>query len=203
MTICERIKSICEEQGITIYRVEKDCGFGNGSIMKWENSSPKVENVIKVANYFDVSTDYLLGLADKPNSPLSWYIFKHKIFDKGNKSLEELATEIKKPLSMFTDWELGAEPDERTLWTICNTYGLTYNPFEKTKKAALTERPESNTTVFSVEELTAMLEENDGIDWLEKLYKELKEQQQKAYVLLWLIQYLASEGLPVKQILGK
>lgn len=61
MSICERIKSLCDVRGITIYRIEKDCNLGNGSIMKWENSSPKVENVVKVADYFDVSVDYLLG----------------------------------------------------------------------------------------------------------------------------------------------
>lgn len=61
MSICERIKELCNERGLSMYRVERDCGFGNGSIMKWENSSPKVENIIKLADYFEVSVDYLLG----------------------------------------------------------------------------------------------------------------------------------------------
>lgn len=61
MTLYERIKSICDERKISIYRIEKECGLGNGSIMKWENSSPKIDNIIKLANYFDVSIDYLLG----------------------------------------------------------------------------------------------------------------------------------------------
>lgn len=61
MSICERIQSLCNEHNITIYRLEKDCGFGNGSVMKWNTSSPKVENIVKVADYFGVSVDYLLG----------------------------------------------------------------------------------------------------------------------------------------------
>ena len=65
MSICERVRMLCENRGITIYRLEKDCGFGNGSVMKWNNSSPKVENVMKVADYFCVSTDYLLGREEK------------------------------------------------------------------------------------------------------------------------------------------
>lgn len=65
MSICERIKSLCDEQGLSIYRVEKDCGFGNGSLMKWETSSPKVENLVKIANYFEVSVDYLLGISNE------------------------------------------------------------------------------------------------------------------------------------------
>lgn len=61
MTLCDQIRTICVERGLSVYRIEKDCGFGNGSIMKWETSSPKVENVIKLADYFEVSVDYLLG----------------------------------------------------------------------------------------------------------------------------------------------
>lgn len=71
------------------------------------------------------------------------------------------------------------------------------------KKVVPVERLKSDTALLSNEDLKALLENNDGIDWVEKLYKELKNKQQKLYVLTWLIAYMASEGLPVKQILGK
>lgn len=61
MLICERIKLLCTERGLSMYRVEKECGFSNGSIMKWEKSSPKVENIVKLADYFGVTLDYLVG----------------------------------------------------------------------------------------------------------------------------------------------
>lgn len=61
----ERIKYLCNERKITFAEVERNVGISNGQIRRWDTSSPKIENVEKVANYFDVSTDYLLGRTDK------------------------------------------------------------------------------------------------------------------------------------------
>lgn len=61
----ERIKDLCNKKNITIAKLESDLGFGNSSIKKWERlSSPSVDKIMKVASYFDVSIDYLLGRSD-------------------------------------------------------------------------------------------------------------------------------------------
>ncbi len=60
MTIFERIKGLCEQKGITINQFEKESGVGRGSVSRWEAHSPSAEKVLLVANYFGVSTDYLL-----------------------------------------------------------------------------------------------------------------------------------------------
>lgn len=60
-----RIKELCLQKGITISRLESDLGFGNSSIKKWEKTcSPSVDKIVKVASYFDVSVDFLLGRTD-------------------------------------------------------------------------------------------------------------------------------------------
>ena len=51
MTIYERIK-------------ELQLGFSNGTIRNWINSTNS-QSLEKVANYFNVSTDYLLGRTEK------------------------------------------------------------------------------------------------------------------------------------------
>lgn len=57
-----RIKSLCEEKGITITKLESDLGFGNSSIKKWNGKvCPSADKLLKVAKYFNVSVDYLLG----------------------------------------------------------------------------------------------------------------------------------------------
>lgn len=67
--VYERIKSLCAKKGITIAKLESDLGFGNSSIKKWEKtSSPSIDKIVKVASYFDVSTDYLLGRSDLEGS---------------------------------------------------------------------------------------------------------------------------------------
>ena len=63
--VYERIKKLCSKKGITIAKLESDLCFGNSSIKKWERvSSPSIDKIIKVASYFDVSVDYLLGRSD-------------------------------------------------------------------------------------------------------------------------------------------
>ena len=63
----ERIKKLCDDRGITITRLENECGFSNATIKKWKTvSTPGVDKVIAVARYFGVSTDFLLGRTNIP-----------------------------------------------------------------------------------------------------------------------------------------
>lgn len=64
-SLYHRIKELCSQKGISISKLEADLGFGNASIKKWEKgSSPSVDKIVKIASYFDVSVDYLLGRTD-------------------------------------------------------------------------------------------------------------------------------------------
>lgn len=59
------IKSLCERKGITITELERVLGFGNGTLHKWGRGGASAENVIRVAEFFDVSVDCLLGRGSK------------------------------------------------------------------------------------------------------------------------------------------
>lgn len=65
MSLVKRIKILCDERKVTFAEVEREIGISNGQIRRWDNVSPKSETLQKVADYFDVSTDYLLGRSDK------------------------------------------------------------------------------------------------------------------------------------------
>ena len=58
--IYSRIKALCKAKNINIHKLEMECGIGNGVIARWQNSSPRIENVKKVADYFGVSLEFLL-----------------------------------------------------------------------------------------------------------------------------------------------
>ena len=59
--LVERIKKLCNASGISIPKLEEKLGFGAGTISKWKKSAPGSDKLLKVAEYFQVSTDYLLG----------------------------------------------------------------------------------------------------------------------------------------------
>lgn len=66
MSIKNRIKDLANQRHQSIAEVERHLAFGNGTIAKWDSRSPSSEKLQKVADYFDVSTDYLLGRTDTP-----------------------------------------------------------------------------------------------------------------------------------------
>ena len=67
MALYDRIKYLCARDNITITKLETDLGFGTSSIKKWEKtSSPSVNKLVKVADYFNVSLDYLMCRTDIP-----------------------------------------------------------------------------------------------------------------------------------------
>lgn len=61
----EKIKELTNERGISVRELEKRLGYSNGYFSKWKKVSPNSDGLSKVADYFDVSTDYLLGRTDK------------------------------------------------------------------------------------------------------------------------------------------
>lgn len=69
MSIVDRIQKLCDQKGINLSNLQKELGFSNGSIYRWDKSSPSVDKLQKVAEYFEVSTDSLLGKSDSSLSP--------------------------------------------------------------------------------------------------------------------------------------
>lgn len=62
----QRLKELREEKGLTIKMLAKDLGVSDIAIGRWEKGlrTPNIDSLILVANYFNVSADYLLGLKD-------------------------------------------------------------------------------------------------------------------------------------------
>ena len=62
--LLETVKELAYSHSISFAELERRLGFSNGSIRRWGTTSPSVERLEKVANFFDVSTNYLLGSSD-------------------------------------------------------------------------------------------------------------------------------------------
>lgn len=61
----ERIKLLCEKHGTTVSKLESDLGFGANVVYKWKVSDPSSGKLNRVADYFGVTVDYLLGNTDE------------------------------------------------------------------------------------------------------------------------------------------
>lgn len=68
MNIVNRIKELAEEKGTTLAGLERTLSISHGSIRKWDSSSPSIDKVDKVAKYFNISLDYLLGKTSRRGS---------------------------------------------------------------------------------------------------------------------------------------
>ena len=104
MAVFENISILCRKNKISIAKLERDTGLGNATIRGWARSSPTVDKLKAVADYFGVTVDYLLGKVDLP------FLSKD---DKGLLDIDEYAlTETKKPVPTDGD---GLDEQDRQL----------------------------------------------------------------------------------------
>lgn len=75
---------------MTIAELERRLDFGQGSIRKWDRQSPSSERLQLVADFFDVSTDYLLGRTKKRR----YYDLTEKDERDIAKELEEMINDL-------------------------------------------------------------------------------------------------------------
>ena len=63
-----RLKSLRKSRKVTQAVLAKEMGVALHTIKNWERAMnfPYLEMLCKIANYFDVSIDYLLGQTDNP-----------------------------------------------------------------------------------------------------------------------------------------
>lgn len=62
----KRLKEIREERGFSQQKLALELGYTQPCISKWEagEREPSLDDVIAVAIFFNVTTDYLLGLTE-------------------------------------------------------------------------------------------------------------------------------------------
>jgi len=67
----DRFVQLLQEKGVSVYQVSKDTGITQTSLSSWKNgkSTPKLDKLQKIADYFDVTIDYLVGASDNRGYP--------------------------------------------------------------------------------------------------------------------------------------
>ena len=66
--LSQRIRELRVAQGYSQVTLAKRLGVSKQAVSNWENDNiqPSIEMLLRLAQLFSVSTDYLLGLTDEP-----------------------------------------------------------------------------------------------------------------------------------------
>lgn len=91
LEVFNRVQMLADENRIPISTLQEKLGIGKRAIYRWKTGTvPKVDTLMKVADFFGVSIDFLMGRTDyravvvveKPTSPRAWKL-AHKIETAG------------------------------------------------------------------------------------------------------------------------
>ena len=69
MTTLDRVKELCKSRGITVKGLEGKLDIPHNTIYQWKRIAPSLDKIQKVADYFGVSIDYLLGRTEQKELP--------------------------------------------------------------------------------------------------------------------------------------
>ena len=61
MSIYARIKTLCKENHISVNKLEETLEISKGSLCKIDTNKPSSDRLKKIADYFGVTVDYLIG----------------------------------------------------------------------------------------------------------------------------------------------
>lgn len=61
MNTYQIVRNLANSKDMTIAELERKLNFSNGQIRRWQKANPNAEHLRAIADYFDVSVDYLLG----------------------------------------------------------------------------------------------------------------------------------------------
>lgn len=65
--IALRIKEVAKNRDIVLRQMLEEIGLSKGTMDNLRTSMPKADNLAKIADYLDVSMDYLMGRTDEPD----------------------------------------------------------------------------------------------------------------------------------------
>lgn len=88
MITFERVKALADKQKMSIVELEEKLGFSRNSLYSWKKNKPSIDKLNVVADYFGVTTDYLLGRTDTP-----------QFTAKNERDVQKMLTEMKEGLS--------------------------------------------------------------------------------------------------------
>ena len=88
-----RFKQLCKENGVTQKKALEEMGLHRNAAQRWAEGSPSTEALLKMAEYFGITTDEVLGVETKktptPEKGERDYLAIMNAFDQADESTRE------------------------------------------------------------------------------------------------------------------
>jgi len=98
--LLERVDHLIKKHATSRAELERTLDLSHGSIRNWDKSMPSVDKIQKVADFFDVSVDYLLGRTDR-----------RKYYDSVKENKNVMITELEKLIMDLSDNDNSSFPN--------------------------------------------------------------------------------------------
>ena len=95
MSTYDVIADLCKKNKIAVTALEKELGFGRGSIGKLRNGNTTIERLQKIANYFGVTVDYLTSDSESSSQELT------------SKDMKDITKDVESIMQKLSDKENG------------------------------------------------------------------------------------------------
>lgn len=96
--LVKSVRELCKTHNISPSKLENELNFGAGLISRWIKSSPSIDKIIDIADYFHVSLDEVVG--------------RNLIEEKEDKLIISL---MQMTLNKEIEWEFVSNPEEATI----------------------------------------------------------------------------------------
>ena len=121
----EKFGNILQEKQLTAYKVAKDLGISQGLMGEYKRGEkiPTVVNLIKIADYLDVSVDYLIGR--ETNASASVPVKEtSKDFDNLHNEISKLTPKKRKQAEQFVEFLKTQEDLSQELSAGLDSFGM-------------------------------------------------------------------------------
>lgn len=108
-TLGDRIKQLRKEKDLTQEEMADQLSLNRATISNWEidRASPDAKTIIQLADFFNVTVDYLMGISDSPQTNFSPKADKLlKAISLAEELPEEKITELADILEVFIDLQM-------------------------------------------------------------------------------------------------
>ena len=127
----KRLSELLEENDLSADALGKQIGISGSAVARWirENKAIKLNNLLKIAEFFDCSVDFLCGRTynmdkltlTKPTFPARLIA----LLDNSQKSKNQIFKEIGYDRHTIYDWSNGVEPLSSSLIALADYFGCT------------------------------------------------------------------------------